>query len=120
MAVGDTVDVATMTNALGGPGSGLSLEELAVELTARAGSAGVSLMLEAVLEAEMAERVGYAPYDPAGNHSGISRDGTRPKTALTEIGPVQFDVPRGRGGTFEPHIVLKRALPCFEWVNCPN
>ena len=37
------------------------------------------------------------------------RNGTRPKTVLTEgNGQVQVDVPRDRAGTFEPQIVRKR------------
>lgn len=36
------------------------------------------------------------------------RNGTRPKTVLTEIGPVQIEVPRDRDGSFEPVIVPKR------------
>ena len=36
------------------------------------------------------------------------RNGTRVKTVLTEIGPVEIEVPRGRDGSFEPIIVPKR------------
>lgn len=36
------------------------------------------------------------------------RNATRSKTVLTEIGPVQIDVPRDRDGYFEPVIVPKR------------
>jgi len=43
-----------------------------------------------------------------GRNGGNSRNGTRSKTVLTEIGPVQIDVPRDRDGTFEPGIVRKR------------
>ncbi len=65
-------------------------------------------VLESALEAELTEHVGYSPYDPAGHHSGNSRNGTRPKTVLTEIGPVTLDIPRDRAGSFEPVIVPKR------------
>jgi hypothetical protein len=34
--------------------------------------------------------------------------GTRAKTVLTEIGPVQLEVPRDRDSTFQPKIVRKR------------
>jgi transposase-like protein len=41
--------------------------------------------------------------------TGNVRNGTRPKTVLTEsTGQVQVDVPRDRAGTFEPRIVRKR------------
>jgi len=98
-----------------------SVQDLAVELFDRARSEGVNLVgpggllagltknvLEAGLEAELTEHLGYDPYDPAGHHSGNSRNGTRTKTVLTEIGPVQIEVPRDRAGSFEPVIVPKR------------
>jgi len=107
------------------PGRGLASriasEELAAELLARAETDGVSLVgpggllagltkrvLELALEGEMTEHVGYEPYDPAGHHSGNSRNGTRSKTVITDIGPIELDVPRDRAGTFEPVIVAKR------------
>jgi putative transposase len=65
-------------------------------------------VLESMLQAELTEHVGYEPYDPAGHHSGNSRNGTRPKTVITEIGPLELEVPRDRAGTFEPVIVPKR------------
>jgi putative transposase len=100
----------------------LSTEDLADELMQRAQSDGVSLVgpgglladltkqvLEAMLEGEMTDHVGYAPHDPAGHHSGNSRNGTRAKTVLTDnAGPVQVEVPRDRDGSFEPVIVKKR------------
>jgi transposase-like protein len=46
---------------------------------------------------------------PAGNEAGNVRNGSRPKTVLTEAtGQVQVEVPRDREGTFEPQIVRKR------------
>ena len=65
-------------------------------------------VLETALEAEMTEHLGYEAHDPAGHHSGNSRNGTRTKTVITELGPVELDVPRDRAGTFEPQIVRKR------------
>ena len=80
-------------------------EELAVELMERAQADGVNLVgpggllaeltkrvLEAGLEAEMTEHVGYEPHDPAGHHSGNSRNGTRTKTVITDIGPLEIAV----------------------------
>jgi transposase-like protein len=100
----------------------IGTEELAAELVARAGSEWVSLVgpggllsgltkavLEAALEGELTDHVGYQPYDPAGHHSGNSRNGTRPKTVITDVGPIEINVPRDRAGTFEPVIVPKRA-----------
>ena len=65
-------------------------------------------VLETALEAEMTEHLGYDKHDPAGRNGGNSRNGTRSKTVLTEIGPVEIEVPRDRDGSFEPGIVRKR------------
>ena len=66
-------------------------------------------VLETALNEELSEHLGYDKYDPAGQGSGNIRNGTRPKTVLTDAhGPVEIDVPRDRAGTFEPQIVRKR------------
>ena len=65
-------------------------------------------VLETALEAEISEHLGYDKHDPMGRNGGNSRNGTRSKTVLTEIGPVEIEVPRDRDGTFEPGIVRKR------------
>jgi putative transposase len=96
------------------------LQALAAELVERAKTEGVDLVgpgglltgltktvLETALEAELTEHLGYDKHDPAGRGSGNSRNGSRGKTVLTELGPVEVDVPRDRGGTFEPVIVKK-------------
>ena len=43
-----------------------------------------------------------------GEKGSNSRNGTRAKTVLTDVGPVEIDVPRDRDGSFEPKIVRKR------------
>jgi transposase-like protein len=65
-------------------------------------------VLESMLEAELTEHVGYDPHDRAGHNSGNSRNGTRTKTVITEIGPIEIEVPRDRAGSFEPIVVPKR------------
>ena len=45
---------------------------------------------------------------PEGRDRGNSRNGSRSKTVLTEVGEVQIEVPRDRDGSFEPKIVAKR------------
>ncbi|MBB6415165.1 transposase-like protein [Streptomyces sp. AK010] len=50
------------------------------------------------------DHLGYDKHDPAGKDGGNSRNGTRSKTVLTDIGPVEIDVPRDREGSFEPAI----------------
>jgi transposase-like protein len=96
-------------------------EALAQELVDRARSEGVELVgpgglltgltktvLETALEAEMEDHLGYAKHAPEGRDRGNSRNGTRSKTVLTEVGEVEIDVPRDRDGSFEPRIVRKR------------
>ena len=56
-------------------------------------------VLETALEAEMSEHLGYDKHDPVGRNHGNSRNGVRSKTVLTEIGPVDIEVPR----TSTPH-----------------
>jgi putative transposase len=94
---------------------------LAEHLVERARAEGIGLVgpgglwtgltktvLETALESEMAHQLGYDKHDPAGRNGGNCRNGTRTKTVLTEIGPVEVDVPRDREGNFEPVIVRKR------------
>ncbi len=61
---------------------------------------------ETALEAEMTEHLGYEKH--AVSTSENARNGTRSKTVLTEVGPVQIEVPRDRDGSFDPKIVKKR------------
>ena len=112
-----------------GDGSGVMLDpvtgepiderELAEQLLAEAKAQGVSLVgpggllssltkqvLETALEAELTEHLGHEHgQPPAGSNV---RNGTRSKTVITEIGPVEIEVPRDREGSFEPQIVRKR------------
>jgi len=120
--VTDVMDVKRMETAPGQAlASKIATEDLAAVLLARADSEGVCLVgpggllqgltkrvLEAALEAELTDHVGYEAHDRAGYHSGNSRNGTRSKTVTTDIGPVEIDVPRDRAGTFDPVIVAKR------------
>ena len=64
-------------------------------------------VLETGLEVEMEDHVGYAKHAAEGRNHGNSRNGTRAKTVITEIGPIELDVPRDRDGTFEPLTVRK-------------
>jgi transposase-like protein len=57
---------------------------------------------------EITDPLGYDKHDPAGRSTGDSRNGTRNKTVLTDVGPVEITVPRDRNGSFEPKIVAKR------------
>lgn len=65
-------------------------------------------VLELGLEVEMNEHLGYEKHAFDGRDGGTSRNGTRSKTVLTDIGPVEIEVPRDREGTFEPTTIRKR------------
>lgn len=65
-------------------------------------------VLETGLEVEMEDHVGYEKHAAGGRNGDNSRNGTRSKTVITEIGPVEIDVPRDRDGSFEPKTVKKR------------
>ena len=67
------------------------------------------LVLEAGLEAEMAGHLGYDKHEAAGRNGGNSRNGARAKTVITEVGPVDIEVPRDRESSFAPATVPKRA-----------
>ncbi|MGW0357765.1 IS256 family transposase [Nocardia nova] len=96
-------------------------KKLAEQLLAQAKEQGIDLVgpggllnqltktvLESALEAEMTEHVGYEKHDRAGRGTSNSRNGTRSKTVITEIGPVEIDVPRDTNSSFDPKIVRKR------------
>ena len=57
----------------------------------------------------MTVELGYEKGDPAGNGSGNSRNGSYPKSVLTEFGATEITVPRDRNGTFEPKLVPKHS-----------
>ncbi|MFF5809846.1 IS256 family transposase [Streptomyces sp. NPDC012746] len=63
-------------------------------------------ILESALEGEITDHLGHEKHEKA--CSGNTRNGTRSKTVVTEVGPVVLDVPRDREGSFEPQIVKKR------------
>ena len=95
-------------------------EQLADQLLAKAQAEGVELLgpqgllsqvtkavLERALAEEMTEHLGYEKHDSAGRGSGNSRNGSTSKRLLTEVGPVDLQVPRDRAGSFDPRIVRK-------------
>jgi putative transposase len=66
-------------------------------------------VLETALNQELTEHLGHEKKGVPDPESGNVRNGSRPKTVLTEgTGQVQIEVPRDRAGTFEPQIVRKR------------
>lgn len=72
-------------------------------------------MVEQVLQAELTAHLGYPPGEGRGA-DGNARNGTTPKTVLTEEGAIPLGIPRDRAGTFTPAFVPKgvRRLPGFD------
>ena len=115
-------DTETMPRRTGPDGGRRPLVDPAVadELLAKADAEGVELLgpdgllsqvtkavLERALGEELTAHLGYEKHDPAGRGSGNSRNGSTPKTLLTDVGAVDLEVPRDRAGSFDPKIVRK-------------
>jgi len=96
-------------------------EQLIARLAGKAREGGLALtgeggllaqltkrLVESALDGEITDHLGYGKHDAEGRDGGNSRNGRRAKTVLTEVGPVEIDVPRDRDGSFEPRIVAKR------------
>jgi putative transposase len=65
-------------------------------------------LVERAMEVELTDHLGYEPHCEPPGGAGNQRNGTTPKTLITEQGRVQVDAPRDRDGSFEPKIVKKR------------
>ena len=64
--------------------------------------------IEEMLQSELDEHLGYPKHTVEGYNTGNSRNGTFPKTITTEnVGEVVLNIPRGRNGSFEPHVIPK-------------
>jgi putative transposase len=113
--------VTTVTKDVSAEPTDVLDDQLVRQLAARARAEGLRLtgesgllarltkvVVESALEGEMDDHLGYGKHDPAGRNGGNSRNGTRPKTVLSEAGPMEIDVPRDRESSFEPVIVAKR------------
>lgn len=66
-----------------------------------------SKIMNLAMDAERTAHLGYEHGDRAGWGSGNSRNGTSPKTVITDAGAVPVAVPRDRNGTFTPKLVGK-------------
>ena len=80
-----------------------------VELTGDGGfvPALVKAALERGLQAELTSHLGYEKGSSEAPKHANSRNGTTPKTVESEVGPIELDVPRDRGGSFTPRLVPK-------------
>jgi len=85
---------ASTEQEIAGPGG------LLAELTKR--------LVERAMEVELTDHVGYEPHQEPPGGAANQRNGTTPKTLITEHGPVGIETPRDRDGSFQPKIVRKR------------
>lgn len=71
---------------------------------------------ERALAGELTHHLGYPKGTVKPDGQANHRNGTTPKTVLSEDGPVPLAIPRDRLGTFEPQLIAKHArrLPKFD------
>jgi putative transposase len=65
-------------------------------------------LVERALEVELTDHLGYERHQEPPGGAGNTRNGSTPKTLVTEHGPVRIETPRDREGSFEPKLVRKR------------
>ncbi|MFT6689515.1 MAG: putative transposase [Colwellia sp.] len=71
------------------------------------------ITVEAALNAELEEHLGYALHEQSNNNS---RNGYSSKTIRTEDGQVDLDTPRDKEGSFEPQLVKKIKQDLLQWT----
>ena len=64
-------------------------------------------LVERAMDAELTEHLGYEHSQPPPGGAGNTRNGSTPKTLVTEHGSVRIEAPRDRKGSFAPQIVPK-------------
>jgi hypothetical protein len=119
--VDDAVNRARVRAAVGELGDGGRLSDAVIdELLAGAGSEEeivgpggllaqlTKRLVERAMEVELTDHLGYEPHQEPPGGTGNTRNGSTPKTLVSDNGPVRIDTPRDRDGTFEPKIVRKR------------
>jgi putative transposase len=118
--VDDAVDRARLRGMVERPGGERIPDEVIDQLLAGAGTeeeiAGpggllaqlTKRLVERAMEVELTDHLGYEPHTEPPGGVGNTRNGTSPKTLVTEHGEVPLDAPRDRDGSFEPKIVRKR------------
>ena len=66
--------------------------------------------VEAMLQAELDEHLGYEKHSPQGYNSGNSRNGYSPKKVKTKsVGDLLLSVPRDRNSSFDPELLPKHS-----------
>lgn len=73
-------------------------------------------LAERMLAGELSAHLGYAPGEPKPEGQANHRNGSTPKTVLTDTGALPLEIPRDREGTFRPQLVPTgvRRLPQFD------
>ena len=73
-------------------------------------------LVERALGAELTTHLGYAPGEDKPAGSPNHRNGTTPKTVITDDGALDLAIPRDRAGTFMPQLVPThvRRVPGFD------
>jgi putative transposase len=64
-------------------------------------------IIERALGGELTHHLGYPPGGSKPDDRTNHRNGTTPKTVLTDDGPLALEIPRDRAGTFEPRLIPK-------------
>src|SRR5438034_5863073 len=64
-------------------------------------------ILERALQAELTDHLGFEKHEPAGHHSGNSRNGSGRKALRGDFGELELETPRDRQASFEPKIIGK-------------
>lgn len=63
--------------------------------------------IQAALDAELENDLGYSKYDYKNKQTSNSRNGYSPKTVQGSMGEMEIQIPRDRNGEFEPQLVKK-------------
>src|SRR5215207_4892499 len=66
----------------------------------------VQRVLQELLEAEMTEHIGAAPYERSATRTG-QRNGYKPRALRTRVGPLNLLVPQDRDGTFSTRLFTR-------------
>ena len=69
-------------------------------------------LVERALGAELTQHLGYAPGEPKPTGRANHRNGTTPKTVLTDTDRLPLDIPRDRAGSFAPQLVPTGSGAC--------
>lgn len=64
-------------------------------------------VLQEMLEAELEQDLGYSKYDVQSKKTENARNGYSKKTLRSNLGELEFSIPRDRNGDFTPAIVPK-------------